>query len=313
MMNRFFTLLFAPLCLTAVGQSEYCLDGTIWDELLHGCIPEVAVCDVEFDFDGDGTVGSFDLLVFLGGFGTSFPDVDDDGICDNIDDCVGYIDECGVCNGPGAITPCGCEGCPEFSECGDVLEYEGQYYETTQIGEQCWFAENLGYLPQVYPPENNSTNEARYYVYGYYGESVDEAQALSWFHDFGVLYNFPAILQDDTCPTEWHVSTLEDWDYILDFYGGEDVAGVYLRVEDWYNSTTGTFGNNESGLSLDRTGMKFEDNFVLSSVAGYWRTPNQTQKNKAWIRYAAVNPDQIASSNLLHTIGMSVRCVRDAE
>ena len=127
------------------------------------------------------------------------------------------------------------------------------------------------------------------------------------------MYNFPAILQDDTCPSEWHVSTLEDWDYILDFYGGEDVAGVYLRVEDWYNSNTGTFGNNESGLSLDRTGMKYEDNFVLSSLAGYWRTPNQTQKNKAWNRYAATNPDQIASSNVLHTIGMSVRCVRDAE
>ena len=125
---------------------------------------------------------------------TACSDVDSDGICDDEDDCVGALDACGVCNGPGAITPCGCEGCPEFSECGDVLEYEGQYYETTQIGEQCWFAENLRYLPQVDPPENNSTNEARYYVYGYYGESVDEAQALSWFHDFGVLYNFPAIL-----------------------------------------------------------------------------------------------------------------------
>jgi gliding motility-associated-like protein len=36
------------------------------------------------------------------------PDLDQDGICDDIDDCVGYIDECGVCNGPGAIYDCGC-------------------------------------------------------------------------------------------------------------------------------------------------------------------------------------------------------------
>ena len=28
-------------------------------------------------------------------------------------------------------------------QCGDLLEYQGYDYETVQIGEQCWFAENL--------------------------------------------------------------------------------------------------------------------------------------------------------------------------
>ena len=28
-------------------------------------------------------------------------DADSDGICDDIDDCVGELDNCGVCNGPG--------------------------------------------------------------------------------------------------------------------------------------------------------------------------------------------------------------------
>ena len=28
---------------------------------------------------------------------------DGDGICDDVDDCVGAYDECGICNGPGAI------------------------------------------------------------------------------------------------------------------------------------------------------------------------------------------------------------------
>ena len=36
------------------------------------------------------------------------PDLDQDGICDGEDDCVGYYDACGVCNGPGAIYECGC-------------------------------------------------------------------------------------------------------------------------------------------------------------------------------------------------------------
>ncbi|MED5317836.1 MAG: hypothetical protein VX758_01730, partial [Bacteroidota bacterium] len=40
-------------------------------------------------------------------------DVDADGICDDVDDCVGEFDTCGVCNGPGAVFPCGCTGIPE--------------------------------------------------------------------------------------------------------------------------------------------------------------------------------------------------------
>ena len=34
-------------------------------------------------------------------------------ICDDVDDCVGAYDECGICNGPGAIYECGCADIPE--------------------------------------------------------------------------------------------------------------------------------------------------------------------------------------------------------
>ena len=40
-------------------------------------------------------------------------DADDDGICDDEDDCVGALDACGVCNGPGAVYDCGCSDFPE--------------------------------------------------------------------------------------------------------------------------------------------------------------------------------------------------------
>ena len=36
-------------------------------------------------------------------------DVDLDGICDDVDPCVGELDACGVCNGLGAVYECGCE------------------------------------------------------------------------------------------------------------------------------------------------------------------------------------------------------------
>jgi len=35
-------------------------------------------------------------------------DIDEDGICDPLDPCIGSYDACGVCNGPGAVYECGC-------------------------------------------------------------------------------------------------------------------------------------------------------------------------------------------------------------
>ena len=71
---------------------------------LCGCtdIPQ-GDCDCEGNqFDALGVCGGECLL-----------DEDFDGICDDVDDCVGFIDACGICNGPGAIYECGCADIPE--------------------------------------------------------------------------------------------------------------------------------------------------------------------------------------------------------
>ena len=63
------------------------------------------MCNIfEGDCDCDGN--QLDALGVCGG--DCAADVDADGICDDIDDCVGELDSCGVCNGPGAIYECGC-------------------------------------------------------------------------------------------------------------------------------------------------------------------------------------------------------------
>ena len=60
------------------------------------------------DCDCDGN--QEDALGVCGG--TCTADADSDGICDDVDDCIGAIDECGVCNGPGAVADCGCDDIP---------------------------------------------------------------------------------------------------------------------------------------------------------------------------------------------------------
>ena len=92
--------------LSANGTS--CGPGTYWDELESLCLP---IENCQDDLDGDGVIGVNDLMQLLSSFGT---------------DCAPTEE-------------------PETAEftCGDPVSYHGYDYTTVQIGEQCWFAENL--------------------------------------------------------------------------------------------------------------------------------------------------------------------------
>lgn len=63
----------------------------------------------EGDCDCNGN--QVDVLGVCGGSCTA--DEDMDGICDDVDECVGVLDACGICNGPGAIYECGCTDIPD--------------------------------------------------------------------------------------------------------------------------------------------------------------------------------------------------------
>ena len=66
------------------------------------------ICD-----DVDECVGELDAIGQCNG--TCAEDADGDGICDDngADTCFGEFDACGVCNGPGLIYECGCNDLPE--------------------------------------------------------------------------------------------------------------------------------------------------------------------------------------------------------
>ena len=74
--------------------------------------------------------------------GNLFADQDQDGICDDVDDCIGVLDACGVCNGNGAVFECGCNDIPEGAcdcfgtPCGDltqILEIPNPFLELPYV------------------------------------------------------------------------------------------------------------------------------------------------------------------------------------
>ena len=100
-----------PGC-TDASACNYNADATVDD---GSCLQEdeCGVCGGDGipagDCDCDGN--QLDALGVCGG--DCAADADADGICDDVDDCVGALDACGVCNGPGEIYECGCSDIPE--------------------------------------------------------------------------------------------------------------------------------------------------------------------------------------------------------
>ena len=71
--------------------------------------------------DCDGNVE--DALGICGG--DCAADEDGDGLCDDEDDCVGILDECGVCNGPGLEEGYDCDGnCLEDEDSDGICDFE---------------------------------------------------------------------------------------------------------------------------------------------------------------------------------------------
>jgi len=73
-------------------------------------------CTADEDNDGicddiDTCIGDLDALGVCNG--SCQYDNDNDGICDDVDNCIGQYDDCGICNGPGLVYDCGCSDIPE--------------------------------------------------------------------------------------------------------------------------------------------------------------------------------------------------------
>jgi len=93
-----------------VGEYDACGicngPGAIYDCGCTGIAPDACNCLGTPDVDQDGICDNIDPCIGV-------DDSDGDGICDDVDDCDGTYDGCGVCNGPGPIYDCGCSDIPE--------------------------------------------------------------------------------------------------------------------------------------------------------------------------------------------------------
>ena len=235
----------------------------------------------------------------------------------NFDGCVQLNDLLDLLS---AYGDCGAEESPW--QCGEPLEYQGYDYETVQIGEQCWFAENSRYFPEIFPFSfSPNCNDALAYVTGYDG--YDE-NAASEFVQGGsnVLYNAFAVADWNLCPSGWHVSTDGDWvelEVAIGMSSTEANSTGYRGTDEAVKlASTNWFGTDEFGFTMmssawrDLDGGEYGENGV--GAAQFW-TSTPSDEGSSWYRYISAQSGvqgqilRFPSANNAH--GYSVRCIKD--
>ena len=287
----------------------------------------------------NGTCASCETLATACGEGTIWNA--ESGTCivanpsdSNFDGCVQLNDLLDLLS---AYGDCGAEESPW--QCGDPLEYQGYEYETVQIGEQCWFAENLR-AENYRNGDDISTNlsdedwvSVSYGASSIYGSAdsncdsevpeFDACNEEDSFSEFGRLYNWYAVIDERSlCPDGWLVPADADWMILETALGvpelelnvkgdrGTDEALGLKSVNGWSDQN----GDNSLGLAIKPSGARTESDgryYGAGWVSYIWSsTQNGSQ---SWYRRFNNGNAMIGREDASPPDGLAVRCIKDAE
>jgi uncharacterized protein (TIGR02145 family) len=205
-----------------------------------------------------------------------------------------------------------------------ISDVEGNYYQTVQIGTQCWTQSNLkvsyyrngdSILTGLSNSSWQNTTAGAFAIY----DNNPVSDGL-----YGKLYNHYAVMDTrGLCPTGWHVPTDSDWNTLETFLGGPTVAGGSLkdtsteqRVGDWLSPNTAA--TNSSGFTAWPGGAKtsgggFINGGGFNSLGfnGFWWTSSLIGSSSAWYRSLWYQSGELYTGSIDLNWGLSVRCLRD--
>ncbi len=197
-----------------------------------------------------------------------------------------------------------------------VTDVDGNSYTTVIIGTQRWMKENLkttkfndgtAMLPVTDFSAWLSLTTPAYCWYS--------NDASAYKNTYGALYNWYAVNTGKLCPNGWHVPTLNELTTLIDYLGGDNVAGGKLKEAGTIHwRSPNTAATNSSGFTALPGGYRTSTSltpFGSVGYTGYWWSSTEASFNAAW-RYM-LNSDSGTSTKIsdYKLLGLSVRCLKD--
>jgi uncharacterized protein (TIGR02145 family) len=201
----------------------------------------------------------------------------------------------------------------DFIACTDG---DNNHYPVVTIGTQTWMAENLktiNYNNSTAIPlvtDNTAWVNLSTPAYCWYDNDYSTYGSV-----YGALYNWFTVETGNLCPTGWHVPTDSDWSVLIDYLGGESVAGWPLKeagTVHWISPNTNA--TNSSGFTALPGGYRKDNtgDFNTIEFAGHWWSSTAYSSTSAWIRTTNNNNKYIYKFRVNKQFGFSVRCVWDS-
>jgi uncharacterized protein (TIGR02145 family) len=201
---------------------------------------------------------------------------------------------------------------PHFK--GTVKDKDENVYNIVKIGKQYWMAENLkttkyrnGDLIGTTTPATKDISTETYpkYQWAYEGNESNVAA-------YGRLYTWYAVTDSrNLCPTGWHVPTIEEFTTLIDYLGGESVAGDKLKetgTTHWQNPNTEA--TNESGFTALPGGYRdLSGTFGDMGYGGLWWSSTEDSEGNAWHLYMNIYVSVVYRNVGWERKGYSVRCL----
>jgi len=177
---------------------------------------------------------------------------------------------------------------------------DGKRYKSVTIGCQVWMAENLNY-----EAENSQC----------YKDSPDSCAKYGRLYDWNTAAagafssaSNPSMVRG-VCPAGWHLPSDAEWTQLIDFAGGDSIAGTRLEsTAGWNDNGNGT---DDYGFSALPGGFHFGVNFSGGGDLSYWWSATKGDNEFAWILGVNRYYDNVSKLCLILDYKFSVRCVRD--
>lgn len=176
-----------------------------------------------------------------------------------------------------------------------VTDFEGNVYNTVQIGSQTWMKENL--KSTKYSDGSNMS------VAWAYGDNESLANI------YGRLYRwYEATDIKNACPTNWHVPNYSEWTTLESYLGGSAIAGGKMKesgLSHWNSPNTGA--TNESGFTALPGGDKYPGTGVYGVLGIH---------SYLWSRdfYVSVIKNDESTLSIVDAMyadyGFSIRCIK---
>ena len=197
------------------------------------------------------------------------------------------------------------------------INYNGYNYDLVEIGNQCWFKENL--RTAAYnngDPISNITDNIEW------SNTTTPARCFynnlpSYQNSHGNLYNWYVIADPrNVCPIGWHVPSDAEWSTLVNNLGGPNVAGGKMKAIGTIQSGTGlwsypnTDANNSSGFSGLPGGFRQIEYNYSESVGAFWTSSVSEMDVIGSTTYNMFYDSGIIErSYSFRAVGMSIRCI----